>query len=177
MTDWRPNFHWITAELAVGGSFRSEHVPRLAGEHGIGAVVDLRDEAKDDEQLLRRHGIALLHLPTVDMCGVDADHLESGVRFSSEQMDRGARVLIHCEHGIGRSAVLGLCVMVQRGHAPLQALALMKDRRALVSPSPDQFACWCGWLERHRRADDVPWAVPSFDEFADIAYRHLARSA
>ena len=177
MTDWRPNFHWITAELAVGGSFPGEHVPRLAGEHGIGAVVDLRDEAKDDEQLLRRHGIALLHLPTVDMCGVDADHLESGVRFSSEQLDRGARVLIHCEHGIGRSAVLGLCVMVQRGHAPLQALALMKDRRALVSPSPDQFACWCGWLERHRRANDVPWAVPSFDEFAGIAYRHLARSA
>jgi protein-tyrosine phosphatase len=110
------------------------------------------------------------------MCGVDALHLEQGVRFSCEQIDRGARVLIHCQHGIGRSAVLGLCVMVQRGHAPLQALELMKDRRALVSPSPDQFECWCGWLERHRRAQPVPWTVPTFDAFAAIAYRHLARS-
>ena len=177
MTDWHPDFHWITPEIAVGGSFPSEHVRRLAAEHGVGAVVDLRDEAKDDEQLLRRHGIALLHLPTVDMCGVDPGHLASGVAFSCEQIERGARVLVHCEHGIGRSAVLGLCVMVQRGHSPLQALGLMKDRRALVSPSPEQFACWCGWLERHRRAHDVAWSVPSFDQFANIAYRHLARSA
>ena len=176
MSAWRPNFHWITHELAVGGSFASEHVARLADEHGIGAVVDLRNEDRDDEQLLRAHGITLLHLPTEDMCGVEAPHLEQGVRFACAQMDRGARVLIHCQHGIGRSAVLGLCVMVQRGHAPLQALERMKDRRALVSPSPDQFACWCAWLERHRRANDVGWTVPSFDEFANIAYRHLTQS-
>ncbi|HVE53814.1 MAG TPA: protein phosphatase, partial [Ramlibacter sp.] len=103
MTDWRPNFHWITDTLAVGGSFAPEHVPRLAREHGVGAVVDLREEDRDDERLLRAHGIALLHLPTEDMCGVDAPHLEQGVRFACEQLDRGARVLVHCQHGIGRS--------------------------------------------------------------------------
>ena len=79
MSAWRPNFHWITHELAVGGSFASEHVARLADEHGIGAVVDLRNEDRDDEQLLRAHGITLLHLPTEDMCGVEAPHLAQGV--------------------------------------------------------------------------------------------------
>jgi protein-tyrosine phosphatase len=174
---WQPNFNWITDGLAVGGSFPSDRADSLAREHRINAVVDLRNEGRDDEHLLRRHGITLLHLPTEDMCGVDEHHLESGIRFSCEQLDRGARVLIHCEHGIGRSAVLALCVIVRRGLAPLDALELMKSRRSLVSPSPTQFECWTRWLEQHRRDQAMPWAVPSFDEFKAIAYRHLAPSA
>ncbi len=123
MTSRQPNFDWITDELAVGGCFAPEQSESLAREHGIRAVVDLRSEDVDEEPLLRRHGIALLHLPTEDMCGVDAAHLDEGVRFACRHLDRGERVLVHCQHGIGRSAVLALCVLVQRGQAPLEALA------------------------------------------------------
>lgn len=170
-TDWQPNFDWIDTQLAVGGRFPAEHAALLASTHGIDAVVDLRMEDKDDERLLRSHGITLLHLPTEDMCGVDPTQLDEGVRFVCGWLDRGRRVLIHCEHGIGRSATLALCVLVTRGSAPLEALGRMKDRRALVSPSPAQFACWQAWLERHRQARAVSWAVPTFDEFQLIAYR------
>jgi predicted protein tyrosine phosphatase len=173
MTSSGLNFDWITDELAVGGCFAPEQAESLSREHGIRAIVDLRSEDADDELLLRRHGITLLHLPTEDMCGVDAAHLDEGVRFASRHLDRGDRVLIHCQHGIGRSAVLALCVLVHRGQAPLPALALMKDRRALVSPSPAQFACWSQWLERHRSASDLAWDPPDFDAFKAIAYRHL----
>jgi len=171
-----PNFDWITEKLAVGGCFAPEQTESLARDHGIGAVVDLRNEDIDDAHLLRRHGITLLHLPTEDMCGVDAEHLDEGVRFVCARLDRGERVLVHCQHGIGRSAVLALCVLVQRGQAPLQALGLMKDRRDRVSPSPSQFACWLAWLERHRAAHDLPWEPPDFDAFQRIAYRHLHRT-
>jgi hypothetical protein len=172
-----PNFDWITETLAVGGCFHPEQTESLAREHGIAAVVDLRSEGVDDGPLLRRHGITLLHLPTEDMCGVDAAHLDEGVRFASAHLDRGERVLIHCQHGIGRSAVLALCVMVHRGETPLAALTTMKDRRARVSPSPAQFACWRGWLERFRSDRGATWGLPTFDEFALIAYRHLRGSA
>jgi len=173
MSSWYPNFDWITEQLAVGGRFGSEQTERLTREHGIRAVVDLRNEDVDDEQLLRRHGITLLHLPTEDMCGVDHAHLERGVAFASEHLDRGERVLVHCEHGIGRSAVLALCILVHRGHAPLDALELLKERRSRVSPSPEQFACWAGWLEHRQRSRPRDWQVPEFDEFKAIAYRHL----
>ena len=169
--DWAPNFDWIDPQLAVGGRFPAERAALLASHHRIDAVVDLRGEDRDDEQLLRSHGITLLHLPTEDMCGVDAALLERGVEFVRERLDRGRRVLIHCEHGIGRSATLALCVLVARGAAPLDALGRMKDRRALVSPSPAQFACWEAWLERYRQSHAVGWTVPSFDEFQRIAYR------
>jgi len=172
-TTWTPNFSWITQQLAVGGSFPSERAPELARWHGIRAVIDLREEARDDEAVLRQHGITLLHLPTEDMCGVDAGKLDEGVAFADAALDRGERVLIHCEHGIGRSATLALCVMVWRGDPPLQALERMKSRRALVSPSPAQFACWSEWLRRHRERRRASWEVPDFDAFQAIAYRHL----
>ena len=174
MTPRPPDFDWITDELAVGGCFDPEQTESLTRDHAIRAVVDLRNEDVDDERLLGRHGVALLHLPTEDTFGVAVAHLDEGVRFVSAHLDRGERVLIHCQHGIGRSAVLALCVLVARGRAPLAALALVKDRRDRVSPSPAQFASWLAWLEAHRRAAvGCAWALPTFDEFKAIAYRHL----
>lgn len=171
VAQWKPTFSWITDQLAVGGSFDHRHVDRLAGEHGIEAVVDLRLEARDDEHLLRSHGIVLLHLPTEDACAIESTHLAHGVRFATQWMDAGRRVLIHCEHGIGRSATLALCVLVAHGATPLDALALAKKRRAVISPSPAQFECWVRWLEDYRRGRVVAWSIPTFEAFERIAYR------
>jgi len=158
---------WITPALAVGGCFAREVSESLAREHGIRAVVDLRAEDRDEEALLRRHGIELLHLPTVDHCAVAPRMLRDGVAFATRHRDGGGRVLIHCQHGIGRSALLALCVLVERGHAPLAALELAKTKRARVSPSPAQYEAWAAWLRERGEA------VPDFDTFAAIAYRHL----
>ncbi len=173
MPSWQPTFDWITDHLAVGGSVPARQTERLSREHGIVAVVDLRNEDVDDERRLRSHGIALLHLPTHDMCGVDLAHLDRGVEFASRHLDRGERVLVHCEHGIGRSAVLALCILVDRGLAPLAALELLKDRRERISPSAEQFACWSTWLESRRRRVPCDWQVPDLDDCKAIAHRHL----
>jgi hypothetical protein len=62
-----------------------------------------------------------------------------------------------------------LCVLVDRGRAPIEALALAKDRRPAVSPSPAQYEAWASWLRRRGHAP------PAFDAFGAIAYRHLSR--
>lgn len=156
---------WITSDLAIGGSFATGAIELLAREHSVAAVIDVRLESRDDEQILRAHGLSLLHLPTADFCGVAPDKLDDGVAFAARHL--GRRVLVHCEHGIGRSAIVALCVLVDRGHEPLAALALAKDRRAKVSPSPAQYEAWGTWLRRRGAR------VPTFAEFAGIAYRHL----
>jgi protein-tyrosine phosphatase len=119
---------------------------------------------------LRRHDIAFLHLPTDDHCAITDDMLRDGVEFATHHLAAGHRTLVHCEHGIGRSALLALCILVEHGHAPIDALALAKDRRARVSPSPAQYEAWAIWLRR-RGLD-----VPEFQTFAAIAYRHLGVS-
>jgi protein-tyrosine phosphatase len=143
---------------------RTEH---LAGELEIGAVVDLRYEACDDAAVLREHGVVFLHLPTLDHHAVSQAMLDEGVAFAAEQFETGRRLLIHCEHGIGRSALLALCVLADRGMEPLEALKLAKSRRERVSPSPAQYEAWRAWLERRGLE------APTFEAFAEIAYRHL----
>ena len=99
--------------------------------------------------------------------------LRDGVAFASRHLDRGERVLIHCEHGIGRSATLALCVLVSREMEPLAALELAKSRRSLVSPSPAQYEAWAKWLRDWKGAHQADWDIPPFDAFKAIAYRHL----
>jgi protein-tyrosine phosphatase len=94
--------------------------------------------------------------------------LGRGVEFVSERIGEGKRVLIHCQHGIGRSALLALCVLVEQGWEPLDALSHAKDRRRVVSPSRSQYDGWVAWLQARGAT------APDYHSFGCIAYRHLA---
>ena len=167
--DGRPysDFHWLTEHLAVGGCFPPGQTGELAAQ-GIHAVIDLREEDCDDEERLSAAGIAFLHLPTTDQMAPDQATLERGVQFAKTHIDRGGRVLIHCAAGVGRSAILALCVLVELGFEPLDALTHSKDCREAVSPSLDQYRGWASWLTKRGKA------APTYHEFGCIAYRHLS---
>jgi protein-tyrosine phosphatase len=151
---------WLTDRLALGGCFPVERARRL----GLDAVIDLRAERCDDRAGLARLGVAFLHLPTPDHHAIPPALLDKGIAFARAQLRRG-RLLLHCEYGIGRSAQLALCVLVDQGHAPLAALRLAKSRRASLSPSEAQYEGWASWL---RARGHKP---PDFAAFAAIAYQ------
>jgi protein-tyrosine phosphatase len=155
---------WLTDALAISGCFPHAAAERLAREHYISHVVDLRAEACDPRPLLARHGITLLHLPTPDKCPLAPERLARGVDWVLGALGRGARVLVHCQYGIGRSALLCLCVLVRQGMDPLDALTLVKAARAIVSPSPDQLQAFITFCD----------GAASFDALARIAYAHHA---
>jgi len=173
MDPWRPNLDWLTEDLAVGGSFPAGRAARLEREHGVGAVIDVRVETCDDAAELAARGQRFLHLPTQDQCGVSQRMLDLGVAFAREARAERRRLLVHCEHGIGRSAIVAFCILADRGLAPMDALILTKDAREKVSPSEAQFRAWTTWLRR-----SIPGAaIPSYHEFGCVAYRHLAAPA
>ncbi|CAN7617060.1 dual specificity protein phosphatase family protein [Phenylobacterium sp. LjRoot219] len=163
---WTPSFTWIQPDLAVGGAFPIEQAACLVGQHGVGAIIDVRSETCDDALVLERCGLRFLHLPTDDMCGVSQPRLDQAVAFAEAAMAEGLRLLVHCQHGVGRSALVALCILIARGHAPLDALTIAKDARQLVSPSEAQYQAWARWIAR--RTERAP---PSFHEFGMIAYR------
>lgn len=173
MADWVPNFSWIEPDLAVGGSFPPGRAAALASRHGVGAVVDLRAEVCDEAAELAGCGLRFLHLPTEDMSGVSQPLLDRGVAFARAARGEGRRLLAHCEHGIGRSATLALCILVDRGWSPMAALRLAKDARVQVSPSEAQYQAWAAWLRRQ----DGRVNPPTYHEFGCIAYRHLVQGA
>jgi Dual specificity phosphatase, catalytic domain len=170
---WRLDLDWVTPLLAVGGRFPIEAAGHLAQRLGIRYIVDLRGEACDDEPLLRAQGIGLLRLPTVGLRAISLPMMEEGVAWVTKHLERGYKVYIHCEHGVGRSATLALAVMVAQGYPPLEALALAKKARWQLSPSPEQLSVLRAWAEGWRARHGAAWTVPTFDELAAIAHGHL----
>src|SRR5690606_34616755 len=160
---------WVAPHLAVGAAFWPVQIDELR-DCGVRRVVDLRAERCDDAVLLARHNIELLHLPTPDLCALDAGVIDAGVAWVAGGLERGLATLVHCEHGIGRSASLACCVLVARGMALDEALAALKRARPRVSPSPEQLEALIRWAGRRG-------ALPRGVELADlaaIAYRQVA---
>jgi hypothetical protein len=140
------DFHWIRDDLAVGARFPMELATRLAREYGIRGVVDVRIECCDDAQALAACGIELLHLPTADGAAIAPEMIDRGVSWVHERLERGETVLVHCEHGVGRSSLFAACVLVDLGATPLEAVSTLKKRRPVVAWSQAQirrFVEWC----------------------------------
>jgi protein tyrosine phosphatase (PTP) superfamily phosphohydrolase (DUF442 family) len=135
----RLNMSWITAQLAVGGRILPEDVARLA-DLGVTRVVDTRSEHKDDKALLAAHSIQLLYLPTQDTYPLSLEELCTGTTWIAEQIADGQRVLVHCEHGVGRSVLLAAATLVAGGMHAEEAIRLVQSRRWQAAPNHRQIA-------------------------------------
>jgi protein-tyrosine phosphatase len=131
------NMSWITPHLAVGGRIHPEDIARLAGT-GITRVVDTRSEHHDDEHALGDVGIGLLYLPAPDTFPLSVEQLCEGANWINGQIDNEQRVLVHCEHGVGRSVLLTAAALVQSGLSASEALSLIQRKRWQSAPNHRQ---------------------------------------
>ncbi len=158
---------WIQDDLAVGGRVALEHHALLA-RLGIRGVVDCRSEDRDDAAALARHGIELLHLPTLDEAALTDAALREGTHWVRVQRAAGRKVLIHCTHGMGRSPLLAACVLVADGSSPQQALQLLKTRRARVCPAPEQLQALLRFAAACQGTPQPAGAPCTCDELTEI---------
>jgi len=131
------NMSWITDHLAVGGRIRPQDIKALAGV-GITDVVDTRAEHRDDAQALAKEHIDLLYLPAPDTYPFTIEQMMQGAQWVQQRMEQGGRVLIHCEHGVGRSALLACAVLVYGGMHAQDALQLVQQKRWQAAPNHSQ---------------------------------------
>jgi len=133
------NMSWVNEQLAVGGRIRPEDMHAL-GLSGVTHVIDTRSEYQDDEEALQKENITLLYLPTPDTYPLSVEQLAEGAKWANEQIKKGGRVLIHCEHGVGRSVLLTCATLVQDGMSGRDALALVQQKRWQAAPNERQVA-------------------------------------
>jgi protein tyrosine phosphatase (PTP) superfamily phosphohydrolase (DUF442 family) len=151
----RLNMSWITPQLAVGGRIHPEDIRRLAAT-GVTRVVDTRAEHCDDATALAAHGIELLYLPTPDTYPLSIDQLREGSDWILRQLADGQRVLVHCEHGVGRSVLLVAATLVAGGMRAEEAIRLVQARRWQAAPNHMQMLR----LQQFERAVRVPSTTP-----------------
>jgi protein tyrosine phosphatase (PTP) superfamily phosphohydrolase (DUF442 family) len=133
------NMSWVNGHLAVGGRVRPEDI-RILGLIGITHVVDTRSEYCDDVEALHAEGIELLHLPTPDTYPLSVEQLLQGAAWVQERIQSGGHVLIHCEHGVGRSVLLTCAVLVHGGMHAQEALQLVQKKRWQAAPNHRQIS-------------------------------------
>lgn len=146
------NMSWVTRELAVGGRVHTEDIPALA-RSGVTHVVDTRLEYNDDSKAMAQEHIELVYLPTPDTYPLTVEQLQQGAAWVQERIQQGGRVLIHCEHGVGRSVLLTCAVLVYGGMSSHDALALVREKRWQAAPNHRQVA-------RLREFEEICGAVP-----------------
>jgi len=131
------NMSWVNQHLAVGGRIHPGDIKALA-LIGVRHVVDTRAEYCDDREALARENIELLYLPTPDTHPLNIEQLMQGTAWVNERLNRGEHVLIHCEHGVGRSVLLTCAVLVARGMHASATLELVQRKRWQAAPNHQQ---------------------------------------
>lgn len=131
------NMSWVTEQLAVGGRVHPEDIPALA-QAGVTHVIDTRAEYCDDAEAMAKEHIQLLYLPTKDTHPLTVEQLKQGAQWANVHIQQGGRVLIHCEHGVGRSVLLTCAVLIDAGMSAHEALQLTQQKRWQAAPNSRQ---------------------------------------
>ena len=78
----------------------------------------------------------LLWLPTFDtpITPIPISTLRRGVEAALPVIQSGDRVLVHCRYGVHRSVAMACCVLISMGYSPSEAMALVKEKRAVADP-------------------------------------------
>jgi len=145
-----PDLDFITGTLAVGGALRSDAQIRALPGLGIGSVVDLRSESKDNVAELERLGIRFLHLPTRDWRPLTPEDMETGAAWVLDEMAQDRKVLVHCQHGVGRSVILVAAVLVKQGYNWQEAMRLIQSKRLGAGPHADQLDALAEFARNHK---------------------------
>lgn len=125
----------VTARLFVGGQHYERGLGRMKA-WGIGATVNLREEADDAQR-----GVAFprhLWLPTPDDDAPTIEQLRTGVSFIREALAAETGVYIHCAQGVGRAPTMAAAYLVSEGRSPREAMETIRAVRPFITPTQSQ---------------------------------------
>lgn len=72
----------------------------------------------------------------------DVGQLHGLADVVSAALDRGGKVLVHCQAGLNRSNLVTALALIKRGRAPAEAIALLREKRSPVVLCNQAFEAW-----------------------------------
>ena len=117
---------------------------------GVDVVVSLltRDEQTelnlpDEEALCRANGIELVSFPIVDRSVPSSSEAFSELVIKlAEQLANGKNIAVHCRQGIGRAALVAICVLILSGLEPAAAMERVGVARGCSVPETPEQRRW-----------------------------------
>jgi protein-tyrosine phosphatase len=146
---------WLGHERVAIGCLPTATTMQALAEQGVTHVVNCRSLAQTffsqdlalEREVLGAHRVA--HAPMWDHGGPQSPHLWAvAAAFAAAALgtDPNARVLIHCQQGRRRSAMVAYAVLRLRGHSGGAAAALIAQYRVESELVPAYVESVEGWL-------------------------------
>ena len=101
---------------------------------GLPAVV----VCKDDTHAACDQPARLVLVASARGRELTVEQLREGADWVNQQINDGQRVLIHCEHGVGRSVLLTAASLVASGMSAHDAMQLIQRKRWQAAPNHRQ---------------------------------------
>lgn len=128
------NFSPITNDLFIGNMPALTDYDQLR-DLGVRLIINMRfsrPPAPDAHQ----QPIATLWLRSLDspFFPISVHKLMQGAQTALETIRDGGKVYAHCAYGRHRGVAMGACILIAQGMKPLEAMTLIKERRAVADP-------------------------------------------
>ena len=126
--------HHIVNNLWLGSQRDADGLVRNNPEN-ITAILNVRGpdayNPPGHDQSAEHPGKTYKYIPAPDIESIYPKHVKEAVQWLREQTGKGARILIHCKHGISRSPAFLAAFMVESGISPNleEAKAAISARR------------------------------------------------
>ncbi len=123
----------VDEHFYLGGALMFDDIERLQRQ-GVGAVVNLCAERRDNEERLTEAKMVYLWLPVLDMCAPSFEQIEQAMRWIQHQLQRNHVIYVHCAAGVGRSAALLACWYIYHHRlSTADALRYIKSKHPQIS--------------------------------------------
>ncbi len=128
-----PHISQITDYLYISAFPRGEHVAEIVA---LGVHLVLSMHWMRPTRMLGKPPVEVLWLPTIDkpFFPMPIKTLNKGVRAALPVIEEGGAVLVHCKAGVHRSVAQAACVLMGMGYSADDAMALIKEKRAVADP-------------------------------------------
>ena len=144
----------ITDFLYIGGA-QLTNVSEKLKEMGITSVLKLYESPPDWPP-----GFVVYNMPHPDGETISDERIARHIKFITEEIKAGHKVLVVCGAGISRSSTAVLAYLVSTGMSLPDAYHLLKSRHPIASPNPALWESLIRYFKlRHKPMDILGWEL------------------
>jgi len=119
---------WIDDNLGFGGVSIIESL----SNKGIQAILDVRNESRDNEEELRKFSISYLRIGVMDRGTPKKSDIIEAINWIEKNVKNNKKVFIHCNLGRGRGPLVMILYLISKGMEKTTAINLIKNKRSFT---------------------------------------------
>ena len=132
-----------------GGDWLEDEITGWS-KSGISMVLSLLTPQEEQEldltreaEFVREHGMKFVSFPVPDRQVPNSESEMTAVLESIDaELAAGKNVLVHCRQGIGRTGLVGSCLLIIKGLNPEKAVQTLTAARGTPVPETDEQRHW-----------------------------------